>query len=188
MRNVYPPVSSDRSISLHTAAGLTCRIVYMLGKNMTLAFAWSAKDWHVEGDSECGDITSQFNEQGDSRHLEMAQLMIFIWSSWGVWSMDTQQVCEPHLLARSAEWGASDLGAPVQTGELVTTFSFHQQQARHHSEGPGDRPVPRPSSEENSTSWSYPGTCPMKLKKKPLAAEKTSQSNWYRFIIIKCMK
>ena len=54
----------------------------------------------------------------------MAQLMISFRSSWGVWSMDTQQVCESHLLARSAEWGASDLGAPVQTGELMTTFSY----------------------------------------------------------------
>ena len=182
MRNVYPPVSSARSISLHTAAGLTCRIVYMLGKNMTLAFAWSAKTDMWKEILSVETINLNSTSKGNSRHLEMAQLMIFIWSSWDVWSMDTQQVCEPHLLARSAEWGASDLGAPVQTGELVTTFSLHQQQVRHHSEGPGDRPVPRPSSEENSTRWSYPGTCPMKLKKKPLAAEKTSQSNWYRYL------
>ena len=106
MRNVYPPVSSDRSISLHTAAGLTCRIVYMLGKNMTLAFAWSAKDWHVEGDSECGDNKSQFNEQGNSRHLEMAQLMISIWSSWasGAWTHNRS--------ASPTSWPGGLSGAP----------------------------------------------------------------------------
>ena len=82
----------------------------------------------------------------------MAQLMIFYFEDPEMpMGMDTQQVCEPHLLARRAEWGASDLSAPDQTGELVNTFSFHQQQARHHSEGPGDRPVPKPSSDENST-------------------------------------
>ena len=86
--------------------------------------------------------------------------------------MDTQQAGEPTLWPGGLSGRASDLSSLlVRPGGLVATFSFHQQQARHHSEGPGDRPAPTTSSQEHSTRCSYPGTCPMNVKTTPLAAE-----------------